>query len=111
MDVNKHMPLSKSRQLYGSDGNKNKKATYTKGGYRKRGKLRAAKFAKEGQKDTIAACCKCMYNSVRCQALKLSDGKQCNYCATTGSKYCSKHKTNKAGKVGGSRGVVLHKSR
>lgn len=84
------MPTAANRRLF-RGGGATKPSKTIKAHERKRGTLRAKKFAAEGMAGTIGQCCKCKYNSTRCEALRKSDGKRCDYCAYRGSKWCGKH--------------------
>lgn len=84
------MPLSKDRQLFKGGGGKGE-AIKVKSAKRKRGTLRSAKMIKDGMPKTAESCCKCMYNTTLCKAIKKSNKKQCNYCAVTNSRFCKLH--------------------
>lgn len=87
------MPLRNNRKLFKGGGNEQGVVSAVKSAPRRRGTLRAAKMVKDGLPKTVESCCKCMYNTSRCAAIRKSNKKQCNYCAVPNSNFCGVHKT------------------
>lgn len=87
------MPLKQNRKLFKGGGNDNAVAKPVKSAKRKRGTLRADKMVKAGMPKTVESCCRCMYNTSRCAAIRKSNKAQCNYCAVPNSRFCGVHNT------------------
>ena len=87
------MPLPQNRKLYRGQvpvpAGKGRTDRSQLGYESQRGALRAA--VNSDDTPWINKCCRCMYNTDRCRAIKKSNLSRCNFCATPGQIFCKFH--------------------